>query len=404
MLKLSRLSIAVAALSLSIPVIALAEDAAPSLETLAAQLKVQQAQIEALTAEVEKKESSGGEWFRRTTLGGYGEAQFYHYDNAPDQYDAYRFVLYVGHQFSDKVRLQSEFELEHGLVADTDVKTCTVSGATATCSASTKPGEIELEQMYLEWDYIGEQKLAVGQMLMPVGFLNETHEPETFYGVKRNPVETAIIPTTWWEGAVKASGEILPGFGYDAMVSTGLKNSKAEIRSGRQKGAKAVAEDLAYTARLKYTGIKGLELGVAWHQEQDLSQDNVAGSGDKADMIEAHVGYQLGGLSVRALHARWKIDDLAASIANGTEQEGGYLELGYKPLEKVGVFARFSEWDKWTASSNSVDRMAQWNYGVNYWLTPRAVLKLDVQDQQNVKLAAGASDEDGFALGMGYSF
>jgi len=425
-LKLSRLAAAIAALSLTVPVVALADEAAPSLEVLAAQLKAQQAQIEALSAEIEKKESSaGGEWFKNTTLGGYGEAQFYHYDNAPDQYDAYRFVLYVGHQFSDTVRLQSELEVEHGFAADTDT-TCTVSDANANgtlqasevvCGkASTKPGEVELEQMYLEWDYIGEQKLAVGQILVPVGFMNETHEPTTFYGVKRNPVETAIIPTTWWEGAVKASGEILPGLGYDAMVSTGLKTSKGELRSGRQKGAKAVAEDLAYTARLKYTGIKGLELGATYHQQADISQDNAVGNGDKAELVEVHAGYQIAGFSARALYGQWNIEGLSNTAnwnnAEGNDQNGGYLELGYKPLEKVGVFARYSEWTKWTADSSTttsttngaIDHIGQWNYGVNYWLTPRAVLKLDVQDQQNVKLAAGGKDEDGFALGMGYSF
>ena len=42
-------------------------------------------------------------------------------------------------------------------------------------------------------------------LLVPVGFLNEVHEPPTFYGVERNPVEKNVIPTTWWEGGIGIS-------------------------------------------------------------------------------------------------------------------------------------------------------------------------------------------------------
>lgn len=114
MLNLSRLAAAVAVLSLSVPVVAMADEAAPSLEALAAQLKLQQAQIEALTAQVESQEKAvtEGGTFGKTSLGGYGEAYFKSIDDATgkkkDEFDAYRLVLFVGHQFSDKVRFASE--------------------------------------------------------------------------------------------------------------------------------------------------------------------------------------------------------------------------------------------------------------------------------------------------------
>lgn len=193
-----------------------------------------------------------------------------------------------------------------------------------------------------------------------------------------------------------ASGEIVAGLSYDALVSTGLKTNDGTIRNGRQKGAKAVAEDLAYTARLKYTGIRGLELGTSYQLQKDMSQGGTA-KDLKAGLMEAHIGYQIAGFSTRALFARWDIDNLS----NGKEeQDGYYLEAGYKPLEKLGVFARYSAWDNMAADSTDSE-IAQWNYGVNFWLTPRAVLKLDLQNQ---KLPTAGVDEDGFALGMGYSF
>ncbi|MFZ5561166.1 MAG: porin [Pseudomonadota bacterium] len=380
---------------------------AATLEELATQVQAQQAQIEALTAAVEKAPAgkTAADALSRTTLGGYGEAHFYGFENAKDQYDAYRFVLYVGHQFSDKVRLQSELEVEHGLVADTDVKTCTVSGATATCNTSPKPGELELEQMFIEWDYFGQQKLSVGQILVPVGFLNETHEPDTFYGAKRNPVESNIIPTTWWEGGIKASGEIAPGLSYDAFVSTGLTgvtSSSAAIRNGRQKGAKAVAEDLAYTTRLRYTGVAGLDVGVAWQRQTDMAQGALAGKDIRGDLLEAHIGYAHGPLSLRTLWAKWNITGLSTG-AKDAEQEGFYVEAGYKVVEKLGLFVRNSQWDN-AADDTTHSKKKQWNYGANFWLTPRTVFKLDFQEQEDRTVAAGSPEEDGFALGVGYSF
>lgn len=265
-------------------------------------------------------------------------------------------------------------------------------------------GEIELEQMFIEWNYHGKQNLSIGQLLVPIGFLNETHEPDTFYGTKRNPVETAIIPTTWWEGGIKANGLVagVEGLSYNVLVSTGLKADKGNLRSGRQKGAKAVAEDLAYTFGLNYRGVAGLETGIAYQLQKDISQGT--GQSSEATLIEAHVGYTWQGFSTRALYAQWDIDDLAATDAHKAKQEGFYLEAAYKPIDKLGVFARFSAWDNEAADTvvnNADSKKEQWNYGVNYYVAPRVVLKLDIQDQQ---LPTAGLDEDGFSLGVGYSF
>ncbi|MDO8417492.1 MAG: hypothetical protein Q7S87_14895 [Agitococcus sp.] len=357
------------------------------ISTLQAQLKAQQIQIDALVAASEKPTLSTIS--SQTTIGGYGEAHYYNYENAAQQYDAYRFVLYIGHKFSNTVRLHSELEIEHGLVRDNP-------------TGATNLGELELEQMFIEWNYHGKQNISFGQILVPIGFLNETHEPETFYGAKRNPVETAIIPTTWWEGGIKASGLVagVDGLSYNAVVTTGLKTDNANIRSGRQKGAKAVAEDMAYTFGFNYQGIAGLTTGVTYQLQKDISQ--AIGQTNEATLIEAHIGYTWQNFSTRALYAKWDIDGIAttASYAAKAEQEGYYVEAAYKPIEKLGVFARYSAWDN-DAADVADSKKEQWNYGVNYYIAPRVVLKLDIQDQV---LPTPGLDEDGFALAVGYSF
>lgn len=363
---------------------------ADTLEALEAQVKAQQAQIDALAAAVEKAPANDKTaLWSGTTLGGYGEANFSHLDGKDDLYDGYRFVLYLGHQFSDTVRLHSELEVEHSFLAND-------------AGVAKGSGELELEQMYLEWSYLPGQRLSIGQILVPVGILNETHEPDTFYGVKRNIVEDRIIPTTWWEGGVKASGDIVPGVSYDLFLSSGLKTDKGNVRDGRQKGSKAVAEDYAYTGRVKYTGFKGLELGLSYQRQTDLTQGKpTIGAADQpADLWEAHVAYQLAGFGLRALWAQWEIDGLDSTTAARAEQAGWYVEPSYKITEKLGVFARYAESDN--AKANVVDsKFEQWNYGVNYYLAPRAVLKLDIQDET---VPGSGTDGDGFLLGMGYSF
>ena len=39
--------------------------------------------------------------------------------------------------------------------------------------------------------------LRAGLLLVPMGFINEMHEPVTYFGTHRPEVEQRIIPTTW---------------------------------------------------------------------------------------------------------------------------------------------------------------------------------------------------------------
>ena len=346
------------------------------LATLQQQIEDQQQQLDALKQQLTVQQENQGtspsstmsSVINKTSIGGYGEALFSHLDNSDDQYDAYRFVLYVGHQFSDTVRLHSELEVEHALAGE---------GA---------PGEVELEQMFIEWQYAKNHAISVGQMLMPVGFVNEFHEPETFYGVKRNPIESNIIPTTWWEGGIKDSC--------------------------RQKGAKANAEDLAYTARLRYLN-NGFQTGLTYQHQTDLGQGDTA-QDNAADLIELHASYQWQGIGLKALYAQWNIDGLSNTVnAQKSKQEGFFVETNYRlddmmglPLDNIGVFARYSEWDLAAASNaqgvNADSSIKQWNYGFNYYLTPQVVFKADAQIQDHYDKSK--PDADGFTLGMGYSF
>jgi Phosphate-selective porin O and P len=338
-------------------------------------------------AEMQPAVGNGG---GHTSIGGYAEM---HYNNLEDQngdsdtqeMDFHRFVLFLGHEFSDKTRFFSELELEHSIAGD------------------GQEGEFELEQAYVEHDYLRNHSLKAGLFLMPVGIINETHEPPTFYGVERNPVEKNIIPATWWEGGLASTGRFGEGFSYDVAVTSGLglEDGEYKIRDGRQKVAKAKADALAYTGRLKYTGIAGLELGMTAQYQEDLYQDTLADTID-ATLLEAHAAWQVGDFGLRALYAIWDIDDAINAIKEGAdEQTGWYIEPSWRISERWGVFARYNDWDNLAGAS--VDGgITQVDVGINYWLNPNVVFKFDYQDQDTED--SDAKELDGFNLGVGWQF
>jgi hypothetical protein len=381
--------------------------AAPNTEQLWETIQVQQKEIEELKKEQEKTKKSLAEadqkieatadslesqaatgsksleWASKTKIGGYGEHHYNNFNNSDDEIDAHRFVLFISHEFQKNVRFFSEFELEHSLAGE------------------GKPGEVELEQAYVEWDYAANHKLVSGLFLLPVGILNETHEPNTFYGVERNKIENSIIPTTWWETGVMLRGEFAPGLSYNFALHSGLESTEINIRSGRQKSAEAIANDWAYTGRIKYTGIPGLEVAASLQYQEDISQgllnDVGPDNGAAAQLVEVHTIYDVGRFAFRALYAQWDVDGTTAESLGRDKQKGWYAEPSYKLLENFGVFARLSRWDNTAGLSSSSD-MRVVDYGFNYWLTPEVVFKADYQD------ASDFDDNDSVNLGVGWSF
>ena len=320
--------------------------------------------------------------------GGYGEL---HHNRLEDQIgssdtdkmDFHRFVLFYNYEYSDKLRFVSELELEHSLAGD------------------GKPGEVELEQAYVEYDLTDKSSATVGLFLIPIGLLNETHEPDTFYGVERNDVEKNIIPTTWWAGGVMARTELADGLTLKVAAHEPLEaTSSFKIRDGRQKTANAIAEDYAYTANLKYTAIPGVTLGGTINYQADFAQQTGLAV-EELTLIEGHADIRKGPFGLRMLYADIDVTG-AGPEANGRDsQKGGYIEPSYRFADSFGVFARYATWDNEDGNSSDTT-YHQTNVGFNYWIDPRVVLKFDYQDQNNG--SAITKELDGVNVGFGYSF
>ena len=175
------------------------------------------------------------------TLSGYMEMHLNKVQDLPTAVDLHRFVLMVGHSFSDRLKFWSEVEVEHAFVE--------VEGGEET-------GEVAIEQAYIDLMVNRRFNLRAGMVLVPVGIVNERHEPPTFHGVERTFVDTVIVPTTWRDTGVGAFGDLGRGFSYRAYAVPGLDaagfSADEGIAGGRQQGGRADASDPAVTGRLEY--------------------------------------------------------------------------------------------------------------------------------------------------------
>ncbi len=369
--------------------------------------------IEALTDEVEAmKEAdyeSGGEtdFLDRVAIGGYGELHYNDFSNTDkaSTIDFHRFVLFFAYDFNDWIKFSSELELEHVL------------------SGEGKEGEVELEQAYLDFLLSRRVNVRTGLMIVPVGIINETHEPPTFYGVERPDVDKNIIPTTWWEAGAGIFGEITPGLGYKLYLVSTPDASKFKassgIRSGRQKVSKAKVEDFALTGRLTYTGLPGLKLGASFFTG-DTAQDDPDLGDSTVTIIETDLQYSYRNLDLRALYATIDIDDAERINAKtgqvvGEKLTGWYVEGAYRVLahrrpdtdQELAVFTRYAEYtpqDEVPAALSADPRndVEVITVGLDYKPHPGVVIKLDYQDRDNA--SASVEAEDQWNLGIGYWF
>lgn len=266
------------------------------------------------------------------SLGGYGEILYENFsgereDGSPsaarDRIDALRAILYVGYKFNDRLLFNSEIEIEH---AD----------------------EIYLEFAYVDYllnDHVG---LRTGLLLAPMGLVNELHEPPTFLGTKRSVTESVIIPTTWRENGIGLFGGV-GDFAWRAYVMNGLDGagfSGAGLRGGRQKGARALAEDFGVAGRVDYQGVLGLLVGGSVYYGQ--SGQNAEVDGQEVDggtlIWDGHLDYKVGALDVRALVAGAHLNDarqlnqlngLTGSSGIGEAMLGWYVQAGYDVLRRT---------------------------------------------------------------------
>lgn len=384
------------------------------IESLKTQLAAEQAaRKEELSAAVESVRASES----ATTLGGYGEAVYNNYrdGSVKDTADLKRFVLFLGHRFNDRLRFYSEMEIEHAFAKN------------GTAPAN---GELEMEQAYIEYGLTPGANLRAGLQIVPMGIINETHEPPTFYGVERPEVESRIIPTTWRELGMGLQGRGLDSaLEYNAGVSTSLdasqyKDASKAVRDMRTSASKAAANDLAVYGSLNYRQ-PGWSVGGALFTGNTAQDGNGAtaktalqGKDARLTLWDIHGQADIGDLALRALYARGSLTDTlainqAAGLAPGSNKAapksfwGWYGEAAYHVWKndemRLSPFVRYERYNTQASVdagyvTDALNDETVLTAGANFNLSRDVVFKADWQNyrQDNRK--------DRFNLGVGYMF
>ena len=166
--------------------------------------------IEALELSAQMSEQQN-----KLSLGGYGELHVNSKQDGGDStFDYHRAVMYVGYQFNDWIRLNSEIELEHAK------------------AGSGGKGYVLLEQFSLDLQLTDTFGVRLGRTLAPLGIVGPRHEPPLFYGVERPDMEKYILPSTWSIDGAGIFGDLSENVSYELYAVGGLDSMGLRLKMG----------------------------------------------------------------------------------------------------------------------------------------------------------------------------
>ena len=348
------------------------------------------------------------------SFGGYGEFLYQNIAGSNDagarvstrdNADALRAVIYSGYKFNDRVLLNSEIEFEHG--------------------STGAGGEVSVEFAYL--DFLMKENLGAraGLLLIPMGFINELHEPTAYLGSRRPLVERVVIPATWREMGAGVFGENGP-ISWRAYLTTGMNAARftsGGIRSGRGNGAQSLAEDFALTGRLDYQPVVGTTIGGAFYSGNSGQGAIVNNERLEArlTMFDVHAESRFRGVQLRGVFTRGTLDEadrvnrlnnLTGANSVGERFGGWYAEAGYD-LASLGAFGEhsimpFVRYEKFNTQSEvpagfSLNRALDQSIttlGIQWKPVAQTVIKADYQ---NVDNEAGTGTNQ-WNIALGYIF
>ncbi|HET9950564.1 MAG TPA: hypothetical protein VFS09_02090 [Candidatus Eisenbacteria bacterium] len=338
---------------------------------------------------------------KRLEIHGYGEI---HYNNpetgtmdkdALARVDVHRLVLGWEYEFTSSIRMSAEVDFEHSAT------------------------EIELEYALLEYDLTPTLSFRVGSLLLPVGPLNEFHEPPTYHSVERPYIETYVLPTTWQDIGLGLVGRTTNGaLAYRAYVVSGLDatgfSTSDGIRGGRQHGVEAKAEDLGLVGRLEYAIKGGFTLGTSGYVGGADQGTPGLGSVD-VTIFEGDLRFRRGAFDLRGEWAGVSIgnsDSVSIAVGEpvGSNIWGVTWEAAFDlingrskaPGRALWLFTRYERFDTNGDTEPGIARdpaaeRKVFTTGVSYRPVREVALKTDVEfwkdgaDQDLTRLNVGAA-------------
>ncbi len=352
--------------------------------------------------------------FGRLHLFGYGEV---HYNaligSAPNKIDVHRFTLGLGYDFTDRIKLRAELDIEHSFK------------------------EPELEFAYIDFLLKPWANLRAGAILVPMGVMNEHHEPPLFYSVERPEIYRLIIPTEWQGVGAGFHGALPHGLSYELYGISSMNavsfNEDGTVHhsftgSNGFDDAHSIADapgrDFGAAGRLEYKGVPGLRLGTSFFVG-NTGQGNSAIGGGLLTMMEGDAKYSFQGIDLEGIIAFSSLRD-AGNINNvliaadptftdfvGSQMLGWYVEGAYHlfhhllPNTKhdLVAFGRFENINTQRRmptgfASDPANNRHNVTAGISYLPIPQVAIKADYQFNWN-EANAGV---DQFDLGIGFYY
>jgi hypothetical protein len=338
------------------------------------------------------------------TFGGYAEVLYNQPEAANGEIDVQRLILLFGYKFDDRTQFVTEVEFEH-------VK------------------EVYIEQAFVNYAVNNSLNVRAGLMLVPMGIINEYHEPTTFNGVERPSIDNKLVPTTWREIGIGLSGRSdALSLRYQAYIfngflshngTDGLIKGSNGLRSGRQKGAESVFRTPNLSMKLDFYGINGLRLGLSGYFGKTQAADQIYdtdGSTVGLSMLGLDARYNFRRFTARGQYITSSIND--ADQYNqltgkdlGSSMSGYYTEAAYNLLpiikkQRLFVFVRYENFDTHATVPSNIPRKAAFHRkeittGLSYHLAPGAVFKVDYQKKST---GLAGSDKGQINAGVGVWF
>ena len=125
----------------------------------------------------------------------YGTLEYENFEQTNSIFDARNIELIITAQLTDRLRAGAEIEFE---------RTAKTSGS------SSRTGEVEVEQGWIEYVVSETARLRFGVVLVPFGKFNLQHFDTTRDLNDRPIMMRRVIPVTWAEAGAGVAGQITP--------------------------------------------------------------------------------------------------------------------------------------------------------------------------------------------------
>lgn len=392
----------------------------------------------------------------RLSVGGYGEAvmsrNFYsqHFnryrdpltykdDKSHGRFDLPHVTLNLGYDFGRGWTMGMEIEFEHGGTESAVEIDADESGEYE--AETEKGGEVALEQFWINKSFSdGRFNVKAGELIIPVGEINQHHLPNEFFSVYRSEGEAKLLPNTWHQVGLSLWGS-LPQWRYEAIFTSGLDAERFGHDCFVHYGATSpyeykLANVYAGAARIDNYSVKGLRLSLSGYygytfrnteRKAGASYDDCHGA-----LAIGSFGFELNrwNLIVRgnATYANLSDAERITAFCNAypkhTQQDGSPSkhspigssaysfggEAGYdvfsifdalRQKQKLYVFGRYEDYNTYATGNKKVaytyDHVKRMSFGINYKPIPQIIVKAEWAKRY---LDSAYNDEPSISLGV----